>query len=155
MEQVARDEGICVYTQIEDAKTGEIVDNHHLKSGNIYRQRVYISSTRERTFVAVRVPVPAGCEIMNAAFLTTATVPNKEKSNKINPFIYRPSVSHKEIYDSEIRCFYNHLYPGKESFEFLFRAQRKGEYQCPASCAECMYEEEIFGRSSGAVWKIE
>lgn len=156
-EQKARDEGLCVYVEITNARTGEKVDGDKLVSGEIYREKVYVTTTKNRTFVAVRAPVPAGAEILNPAFATTVTVvPDKlEESNSgYRPYNYW-SISHQDIYDAEIRCFWNNLRIGSQSFEFLFRAQRSGEYESPAVLAECMYEPEIFGRSNGKRWTIE
>lgn len=154
-EQFARDEGLCVYADITDARTGKKVDASNLKSGEIYRQKVFVTSTKDRTFVALRAAVPAGCEIMNAAFATTATVPQKDESKGVKAYRFPWRMSHQDIYDAEIRCFWNYLSAGTQSFEFLFRAGRKGTYQTPAILAECMYEPEIFGRSTGWECRIE
>ena len=156
-EQLARDEGLCVYTEITDARTGEKVEAAKLKSGEIYRQKVFVTTTKDRTFVALRAAVPAGCEIMNAAFVTTATVSQKgDAAENGAKTWYSPwRMSHQDIYDAEIRCFWNYLAAGTQSFEFLFRAERKGTYQTPAVLAECMYEGEIFGRSAGYECRIE
>ena len=173
-QQKARDEGLCVYTEITDARTGEKVSADALESGKIYRQKVHVSTTKERTFVAVRAPVPAGCEILNSAFATTATVPPTGQGDATDTtgagsagntgsasgaatrlWQTRWGMSHQDVYDAEIRCFWNYLAIGSHSFEFLFRAQRKGRYQTPAVTAECMYEPEIFGRSDGKLWKVE
>ena len=155
-EQKARDEGLCVYVEITDARTGEKVEAGKLKSGVIYREKVYVTTTKERTFVALRAPVPAGAQILNGAFVTTATVPALEKNTADrNSYWWRSSMSHQDVYDAEIRCFWNYMGIGNQSFEFLFRAERSGTYQTPATLAECMYEPEVFGRSDGAVWTIE
>ncbi|MCM1222450.1 MAG: hypothetical protein NC548_49080, partial [Lachnospiraceae bacterium] len=156
-EQAARDEGLCVYTEIADARTGEKVDAADLKSGEIYRQKVFVTTTKDRTFVALRAAVPAGCEIMNAAFETTATVVQRGDAQAKGSDAWRAPwrMSHQDIYDAEIRCFWNYLSAGTQSFEFLFRAVRKGTYQTPAALAECMYEGEIFGRSAGYDCRIE
>ena len=156
-EQTARDEGLCVYVEITDARTGEKIAPGKLKSGTIYREKVYVTTTKERTYVAVRAPVPAGAEILNSAFVTTASVPSPESRETTSKYIWKPwrRLSHQDIYDAEIRCFWDYLPIGSQNFEFLFRAQRNGEYETPATLAECMYEPEIFGRSNGAVWKIE
>ena len=156
-EQKARDEGLCVYVEIEDARTGEKVQPGKLKSGVIYRERVYVTTTKERTFVALRAPVPAGAQILNAAFVTTASIPNTQSSSAktSGSYWWRSRMSHQDVYDAEIRCFWNYMGIGNQSFEFLFRADRKGTYETPAVMAECMYEPEVFGRSDGAVWTIE
>ena len=157
-EQKARDEGLCVYVEITDARTGEKVDGNKLKSGTIYREKVFITTTKIRSYVAVRAPIPAGCEILNPAFQTTGTVenPNQQQSSKrVSWFVPFNRMSHQDIYDAEVRCFWNNMPIGSQSFEFTFRAQRTGTYETPATLAECMYEPEIFGRSSGKVWIVE
>lgn len=154
-EQLARDEGLCVYTEISDARTGKKVDAANLKSGEIYRQKIFVTSLKDRTFVALRAAVPAGCEIMNAAFSTTATVPQKNEAKGERTYRSSWRMSHQDIYDAEIQCFWNYLSSGTQSVEFLFRAGRKGTYQTPAILAECMYESEVFGRSMGYECRIE
>ena len=157
-EQKARDEGLCVYVEITDARTGEKVDGNKLKSGTIYREKVFITSTKERTYVAVRAPIPAGCEILNPAFQTTGTVEDSNKNQSSGKRIWWiPSwrMSHQDIYDAEVRCFWDYIPIGSQSFEFTFRAQRDGAYETPATLAECMYEPEIFGRSNGKRWVVE
>ena len=157
-EQKARDEGLCVYIEITDARTGEKVDGNKLKSGTIYREKVFITSTKERTYVAVRAPIPAGCEILNPAFQTTGTVEDSNKnqsSGKRIWWIQSWRMSHQDIYDAEVRCFWDYIPIGSQSFEFTFRAQRDGAYETPAALAECMYEPEIFGRSNGKRWIVE
>ncbi|MBR7080863.1 MAG: hypothetical protein IKI40_10165, partial [Treponema sp.] len=144
--------------EITDARTGEKVDGNKLKSGTIYREKVFITTTKERTFVAVRAPIPAGCEILNPAFQTTGTVesPNKNQSSgKRIWWIPQWRMSHQDIYDAEVRCFWDYIPIGSQSFEFTFRAQRDGSYETPATLAECMYEPEIFGRSNGKRWIVE
>ena len=154
-EQKARDEGLCVYVEITDAETGEKVSPEKLKSGKIYREKVHVTTTKERTFVAVRAPIPAGAEVMNAAFVTTASVQG-ENDQKADRWYWRPwAISHQDIYDAEVRCFWDRLPIGSQSFEFLFRAQRTGIYGTPATTAECMYEPEIFGRSNGYTCRVE
>ena len=153
-EQVARDEGLCVYVEITDARTGEKVKPGALKSGTIYKETVYVTTTKSRTFVAVRAPVPAGAEILNAAFVTTANIPSiAGTAGKLGYMPYY-SMSHQDIYDSELRCFWNTLPIGTQSFTFLFRAERSGTYTTPSVQAECMYEPEVFGRTNGALYTI-
>lgn len=168
-EQKARDEGICVYTEITDARTGALVTSDKLESGKIYKQKIFVSTPKERTFVALRVPVPAGAEILNSAFTTTASVPQHGTSENgvlsgsrkigiasrkmILPPMY--SISHQDIYDAEVQCFWDYLPQGMQQIEFMFRPVRNGNYSVPSIQAECMYEPEIFGRTDGKIWTIE
>ncbi|MBQ9539484.1 MAG: hypothetical protein IJU95_09455, partial [Treponema sp.] len=156
--QEARDEGICVYTEIVDAETGEKVSGDKLVSGRLYRETVCVSSTMDLEFVALRAPVPAGAEILNSAFVTTISAPESpaSKDEKAGPWWYNRNygLSYKKIYNDEIQYFWNYMRRGSQNVEFVFRATRTGSYNTPAATAECMYEEEIFGRSDGKVWKI-
>ncbi len=161
-EQKARDEGLCVFTEIIDVKTGERVTGDKLVAGNLYRQIVYLSSTRTREFVALRATIPAGCEVLNAAFVTTGSIsPDAASQEKEYDTWeewyenYNWGLSHQAIYDSEVQYFWNYFPAGNQSVDFLFRATRKGTYNTPSSTAECMYQDEIFGRSNGKVWTIE
>ena len=157
VEQIARDEGLCIYTEIINARTGQLVTDNVLEIGQVYKQKVYITTTKTRTFVAVRAPVPAGCEILNSAFATTiSTGTVEEESGFEDPaFSRRSSISHQDIYKADIRCFWNYLPMGTQSFEFIFRPVRAGEYDAPGILGECMYETEVFGRSSGKRWIIK
>ncbi|MCR5218029.1 alpha-2-macroglobulin family protein [Treponema sp.] len=162
--QEARDEGICVYSEIYDVKTGELVTDNNLIEGNVYKEKVYISSTDNLEYVAMRVPVPAGCEILNAAFATTGSqYDNNRGSYNSNSdydddyYYYWYSynwLSNREIFDAEVQYFWDYFHPTETTVEFMFRATRSGLYNTPCITAECMYEEEIFGRSQGQVWNI-
>lgn len=162
-EQTARDEGICIFTEITDVKTGQVVTGNELVSGRVYKEKVFISSTRNREYVAVRTPVPAGCEIMNAAFVTTGSVPDVEQENSYDDYDdydsyyrdYNWGLSYQGIYDSEVQYFWDYFPMGFQKVEFMFRASRCGEYNTPSATAECMYQEEIFGRSNGKLWTIK
>ncbi len=158
--QEARDEGICIYTEIFDVETGKEVTGSKLEAGKTYREKVHISSVIDNEYVALRAPVPAGCEILNSAFVTTGTLqpsPEEEAQKKANPWYWNRNagLSYKGIYDAEVQYFWNYFPRGSQTVEFQFRATRKGEYGTPCTTAECMYEEEIFGRSDGKVWTIE
>ncbi|MBQ9539544.1 MAG: alpha-2-macroglobulin, partial [Treponema sp.] len=171
--QYARDEGICIFSEIYDVKSGEQVKGDELVAGRTYRQKVYISSTRNRDFVAVRVPVPAGSEIMNAAFVTTGSYREEKPERDDDEDYYYDDygdyygmqdgyrddynwgLSYQGIYDSEVQYFWDYFPIGFQQVDFLFRAVRSGEYETPSATAECMYQSEIFGRSQGKVWKIK
>lgn len=164
LKQVARDEGLCVYTEITDAETGEKVTKGTLVAGKVYREKVVISSVIDAEYVALRAPVPAGCEILNSAFVTTGTIPAVQEergasasAKKISSWWYNPNrgLSYKGIYDAEMQYFWDYFPRGVQEVEFTFRATRKGTYNTPCVTAECMYEEEIFGRSDGRVWEIK
>lgn len=160
-DQFPRDEGICVFVDITDTETGETVTDGMLEAGRIYRARATVSTARDRTFVALRVPVPSGAEVLNAAFATTeqfagTALAQMEAEEGENPSaaVRSYGLSAREIYDNEVRYFWNSFRRGYQQVEFLFRTVRRGEFQVPSATAECMYEPEVFGRSGGSVFVI-
>ena len=148
-EQDARDEGLCIYTEITDEETGKTVSADELVSGKTYREKVVVSSRIDSEYVAVRAAIPAGCEILNPAFVTTESIASSSSQS------YTRGLSYRGIYDDEMQFFWNYFPRGMQTVEFTFRAVRKGTYNTPSSTAECMYEEEIFGRTAGKLWKIK
>jgi uncharacterized protein YfaS (alpha-2-macroglobulin family) len=162
--QSFRDEGLGVFLSIYNVDTDEEVSGTALVSGKTYRARVRVSSSHDRTFLALRVPVPSGAEILDAAFVTTAAYTDsnqrdnqaaQEAASASGAVNNRSWVSHQTILDNEIQYFWDSFNKGETTVSFLFRAVRHGVYPTPPVQAECMYEAEIFGRSSGLIYTIE
>ena len=154
--QSFRDEGIGVFLSITDISTGAEIKSGAagtvaLQSGKTYRAAVRVSSTRNRAYLALRVPVPSGAEILDMAFVTTAsyeeTAGDSARSGSW--------LSHQAIFDNEIQYFWDQFYRGETTVSFLFRTARRGVYPTPPAQAECMYESEIFGRTQGLIYTIE
>jgi uncharacterized protein YfaS (alpha-2-macroglobulin family) len=153
--QSSRDEGISVFLSIYDVSTGEEVNGTALQSGKTYRARVRVSSNRDRTYLALRVPVPSGAEILDAAFVTTASYAEVGGARGDDTSRRGSWISHQVILDNEIQYFWDRFYSGESTVSFLFRTARRGVYPTPPVQAECMYEPEIFGRSQGLIYTIE
>jgi uncharacterized protein YfaS (alpha-2-macroglobulin family) len=129
-----------------------------LAAGKTYRARIKLSTTHNRTYVALRAPVPSGAEILDAAFSSTPKgADEKPEAETDDGYYWKPhsQVSYQAIYDNEIHYFYDYIDAGETELNFLFRTARRGVYPTPPITAECMYEPEIFGRSSGLLWTIE
>lgn len=167
-EQTARDEGLSLYVEITDTETGQVVTDNKLKAGSIYKATVTLSTTKNRTFVALRVPIPSGAEVLNAAFATmpqlagTATGDEEEQEPEGDAWGnyqfgpgYNFGLSSRVIYDNEVHYFWDAFRRGRQQVEFLFRPVRSGAFTVPSALAECMYEPEIFGRTQGAVVVIQ
>jgi uncharacterized protein YfaS (alpha-2-macroglobulin family) len=56
--------------------------------------------------------------------------------------------------DDEALFHWEFFPAGRKEIEFRFRAVMPGIYPTPPVHAECMYEEEIFGRSAGELCRI-
>ena len=152
--QSFRDEGVGVFMSLHDVNTGEEIKTSSLQSGKTYRARVRVSSTRDRSYLALRVPVPSGAEILDTAFVTTASYAETMSDNDSSQRGYS-WLSHQVIMDNEIQYFWDRFYRGESTVTFLFRTSRRGVYPTPPVQAECMYEPEIFGRTKGLIYTIE
>jgi uncharacterized protein YfaS (alpha-2-macroglobulin family) len=156
--QSFRDEGLGVFVTYHDAGTGGEIAGTSLRSGKTYLARARLSSSKDRTFVALRVPLPSGVEVLDAAFVTTPRYageegPGDEAYWDDGDDPRRPSAM--VIMDNEVRYFWDSFSKGEAAAEFFFRAVRRGVYPTPPVQAECMYEGEIFGRSPGLLYTIE
>jgi uncharacterized protein YfaS (alpha-2-macroglobulin family) len=154
--QSFRDEGLGVFLTIYDIDSGEEITGTALKGGKTYRGRVRVSSSRDRTYLALRVPVPSGAEILDATFVTTAAYRDQGGVSGGGDQPRSSSwVSHRAIMDNEIQFFWDQFNKGESTVNFLFRAVRRGVYPTPPVQGECMYEPEIFGRSQGLIYTVE
>lgn len=162
----ARDEGLSVVRLITDTETGKIVVPAseksaviELESGKTYEMEIRLSSGRDYSFVALRAPIPSGAEILDAAFVTTASLLDEaQKAHEDDEFerlFSGRSISSSRIYDNEVRYFWDNWPKGTGSVRFRFRAARRGVFPCPPLNAECMYESEIFGRTDGYIFVIK
>ncbi len=156
--QSSRDEGVEVSFQITDSETGEVIKTNKtgvytitLESGKTYNYELSLNSTKDRTYLAVRAPLPSGAVAVDNTFVTTGTqdLPDGDYDS------YNNWVSNKTIYDNEVRYFWDTYYKGKTVLNFSFRASRRGIYPVTPVLAECMYEPEIFGRSDGYLFIIK
>jgi len=149
----ARDEGLSVFTETFDS-AGNPVTGGALVPGKTYTRKVTVSSPKDRTHVALRAPIPSGAEIVDAAFVTSSTVPPKESDDERVDWRYYQAPPVRFIMDDEAVFHWDFFPAGKKEVEFRFRAVMSGVYPTPPAQAECMYEEEIFGRGSGELYRI-
>ena len=168
--QTSRDEGLGVSYILRDTETDKIVKPSsasssliELESGKTYEMEMKLSSGRDRSFVALRAPVPSGAEIIDAAFVTTASLTGSNRAEDEDAddeddwygWFYGRPMSSQRIYDNEVQYFWNDWAKGSDTVRFKFRAVRKGVYPCPPLTAECMYENEVFGRTDGYLFVIK
>lgn len=151
--QFARNEGFGVEFKIYDYKTNEEVKPTDggmvipLESGKTYRMKVTVSSEKERTYTAIRVPIPSGAEILDSTFVTSGS---EAKISSGSGWW-----SNTSILDNEAQFFLDYFYSGNKEIDFTFRASRRGVYPVTPVFAECMYEPEIFGRTDGYIYTIK
>ncbi|MCQ2597538.1 MAG: MG2 domain-containing protein [Treponema sp.] len=160
--QAMRDEGLSLTMTVTDVLTGEEIKPEgnstlmELENGRVYQVKINLSSTRDRTFIAVRAPVPSGAEILDATFVTS---PDDSYSgsdyNENNRYDWGRWMSNQNIMDNEVQYFWDQFRKGSTTATFKFRAVRRGVFPVPPVTGECMYEPEVFGRTSGLLYTIK
>ncbi len=159
----ARDEGIGIAAEIRDQK-GAIVQGTDLDLGKVYTMRVVFYSSRDRTHLALRAPIPSGAEPIDGSLATSQIV----KPAEIQAVLAEDGSEGGDgeytdeywrgystrIYDNEVRFFFDQLDRGKHEVSFLFRTTTPGVYPTPPVQAELMYQPEVFGRTAGSIYTI-
>ena len=158
----ARDEGLSVFVETFDSNGNQVRDGR-LRAGATYTRRVTVSTSRDRTHIALRSPIPSGAEIVDATFVTSPTVPpaaGEEEGRRMDEWdrwelgFWQPAPV-RFIMDNEVRFHWDFFGAGRQQVEFRFRAVMPGIYPTPPTSAEGMFEEEVFGRSAGELVRIE
>lgn len=151
-----RDEGLNLEYTIIDVESGKKINLKdpvvELISGRTYKATVQVVSPRDRTYVALRAPIPSGAEIIDSTFVTAATVDGGDSSTRSS---WRQWLTNKYIRDNEVQFFWDRFGSGRATVSFTFRASRRGVYPTPPVQGECMYEPEIFGRTDGNLYIIK
>ncbi len=143
--QMPRDEGIGLFANIYDDVSGEeIVEKDsvvQLKTDKVYRMEVNVLSSYDRNYLALRLPIPSGAEIVDVDF---------GKDNNELRFANK-----EELFDNEAHVFWNDFVKGRAIVSLRFRTVRRGVFPTPPINAECIYEPEVFGRTGGVIFTIE
>jgi uncharacterized protein YfaS (alpha-2-macroglobulin family) len=146
----AREEGIGLAVDFLDERGRLAGDTLH--PGQVYRVRAVIYSSRDRDFLAVRLPMPAGAEAIDGSLATSRSVrPGEEEPDQGEGDYLEPV---KRIYDDEVRFIFDSFPRGKREVSFQVRTTTPGTFRVPPATAELMYEEEVFGRTAGRTWRI-
>ena len=109
--------------------------------------------TKERRFVAVTDPLPAGFEAVESWFATTAASLAREQDDQgdrgnENWFSWwqRGGFDHVERFDDRVQLFATRLGEGRHEFTYIVRATTAGTFRTAPARAEEMYSPEVFGQ---------
>jgi len=153
----ARDNGFHVerrYAPMLDGRAGAPATTFN--AGDLVRVTLSFDLPKERRFVAVTDPVPAGFEPVESWFATTAADVVKT-SDEDRPddgegvewdIWRRGTFDHVERHDDRVLLFATRLSEGHHDFTYVVRATTAGTFQAAPARAEQMYEPEIFGRTA-------
>ena len=131
-------------------------------AGDLVRVTLRIRVPKERIYVAVSDPFPAGFEPVEGWFRTTASdlaqqasvqevVVDREAQRGMRGPSWRPwwrsgGFDHIEKHDDRVDLFATRLGEGEHVFSYLVRATTSGEFTAAPTRAEEMYSPEVFGR---------
>ena len=130
------------------------------KAGDLIRVTLTFDLTKERRFVAVTDPLPAGFEPVESWFATTAgTLGAKqddqgEAANDWTAWWQRGGFDHVERHDDRVQLFATRLSEGRHEFSYIVRATTAGTFRTAPARAEEMYEPEVFGRTATSVIEV-
>ncbi len=127
--------------------------------GSLVRVTLTLTLPKERRFVAVTDPLPAGFEPVESWFATTAAdlVRAQEGAAAQDDWLarwQRGGFDHVERRDDRVLLFATRLSAGTHTFSYLARATTFGRFDTAPARAEEMYEPEVSGRTSGAVVRV-
>ena len=151
-EPPARDEGLAVLKKISSLKGDSFPAV--LKAGETYMVTITVVSPRDRRFVMVNDPLPAGCEVVQTQFETESAEMKRileaaQNKSGSSTFV------HFEKYSDRVALFADGLQAGEHTFQYLVRANQPGKFKMPATKAEEIYHPEIFGTTIGRVVEIQ
>ena len=158
--QTGLDQGIRIErTYAPYVETGTKPASTTYKAGDLVRVTLTLTLTKERRFVAVSDPLPAGFEPVESWFATSAASLSRaqnEQSTASGWFSWweRGGFDHVERHDDRVNLFATRLATGRHTFSYVARATTAGTFRTAPAHAEEMYEPEIFGRTATAVIEV-
>ncbi|PYR88237.1 MAG: hypothetical protein DMF84_29025 [Acidobacteria bacterium] len=124
------------------------------KAGDLVRVTLTLQLTKERRFVALTDPLPAGFEPVESWFATSAAgLSNaQDEQPEVNEDWFawwqRGGFDHVERHDDRVELFATRLSEGRHEFSYIVRATTAGTFRTAPAHAEEMYEPEVFGRTA-------
>jgi uncharacterized protein YfaS (alpha-2-macroglobulin family) len=137
------------------------------KAGDLVRVTLTLRLTKERRFVAVTDPLPAGLEPVESWFQTTASQLSAESMRQSTREDGRPNdddwaqlwraggFDHVERHDDRVELFATRLSEGVHVFSYVARATTAGTFRTAPAHAEEMYEPEVFGRTATDIIEVK
>ena len=154
-----RDQGFSVerHYAVNGAKTPAT----SFKAGDLIKVTLKIRNTKERRYVAVTDPIPAGTEPVESWFATTATeLSEAQKKEEAQNYDWTAwwrhgGFDHVERHDDRVDLFATRLGEGPHEFSYLIRATTVGTFNAAPMRVEEMYEPEVFGRTSSTTVEVK
>jgi uncharacterized protein YfaS (alpha-2-macroglobulin family) len=156
------EQGFVVERRYEPAKSDETGSAAtRFKAGDLVRVTLTFRLPKERRFVAVTDPIPAGFEPVESWFATTASDLAREQQDEENQhgdwerWWQKGGFDHVERHDDRVLLFATRLSDGEHSFTYVARATTSGTFRTAPTHVEEMYEPEVFGRTGSAMVTVQ
>lgn len=157
------DEGIAVERWYERYTDGRPATG--VAAGDLVRVRLRITVPRERHFVVLDDPLPAGLEAVDLSLRTTGALPDPGpeveereaetqwqygswEAGQWSPF------DHRELRDDRVVYAATVLWAGVWDVSYVARATTPGTFVRPPAQAEEMYNPAVHGRSDGGSFTV-
>jgi uncharacterized protein YfaS (alpha-2-macroglobulin family) len=129
-------------------------------AGDLVRVTLTLDLTKERRYVAVQDPLPAGLEPIESWFATTAQeLAAVQQASDAGASWYswweHGGFDHVERHDDRVQLFATRLAEGTHEFSYITRATTAGTFVTAPAHAEEMYEPEVFGRTATATVTVK
>ena len=156
------DQGMHIERSYAPYKEGaELPAATRFNAGDLVRVTLRFTLTKERRYVAVTDPLPAGFEPVESWFATTATDLARAQDDQREPdddgwrwWWERGGFDHVERHDNRVQLFATRLSEGVHEFSYIVRATTAGTFRTAPAHAEEMYEPEVFGRTATSVIEV-
>jgi uncharacterized protein YfaS (alpha-2-macroglobulin family) len=138
------------------------------QAGDLVRVTLALRLTKERRFVAVTDPLPAGFEAVETWFDTTAQrlaastrqsssrdIDADDGSDSWMSWWRNGGFDHVERHDNRVQLFATRLSEGLHEFSYVVRATTAGTFRTAPAHAEEMYEPEVFGRTATTIVEVK
>ena len=167
--QQGLDSGFRIERRYEPyVETGSKPASTTYKAGDLVRITLTFRLTKERRFVAVTDPIPAGFETVESWFSTTAQALASHQDRQTTPggeprdgeetwnWMWRyGGFDHVERHDDRVQLFATRLSEGTHEFSYILRATTAGTFRTAPARVEEMYEPEVFGRTGTAIIEVK
>jgi hypothetical protein len=138
------------YAVLRDGRTAAPATS--FAAGDLIQVTLSFDLPKERRYVAVRDPLPAGLEAVETWFATTAaevlrTDPDDADEQDWFASWQRGTFDHIERHDDRVLLFATRLAEGHHEFSYVLRATTAGTFNIAPATVEEMYEPEVSGRT--------
>jgi uncharacterized protein YfaS (alpha-2-macroglobulin family) len=142
------DYGIAVQKKMTVVKGVKGQEPEVFRRGDIVRIDLTITTPRDRLFVFLDDPLPAGFKAINLS-LKTADQSLRQFIKEDSPF------RNSEFMDDRVVFYANYVGQGVHTISYLVSAEHSGLFNLPSTFSAEMYTPEVFGQTGVDVIEIQ